>query len=65
MKPPRIKGFLLNGEEVTRRVATFDPAMTYLDVMAVGDDDLPVIENGKPVTERLHGEVQIEWDLGS
>jgi hypothetical protein len=62
MKPPRIKRFLLDGEELTRRVVTFDPAMKHIDVMITNGDNTPVIQDGKPVIERLTGNIEIEWD---
>jgi hypothetical protein len=62
MQVPRIKQFLLNNEPVTRQVASFDPAMRYVDVLVLGGDGRIIIEDGKPKTERLIGDVQIEWE---
>jgi hypothetical protein len=56
---------MLDRVKVTRQVASFDPAMQYLNVFVKDDEGKIIIEDGVPATERLIGEVEIEWDLAS
>jgi hypothetical protein len=59
----RIKGFKLDGMEVTRQVADFDPNLRYLNVFVTDDSGKVVVQNGMPVTETLSGRVSVEWDI--
>jgi hypothetical protein len=54
----------LDGEIVTDPIATFDIAGGTIDVF-VRDGDTIRIENGRPVTQRLTGEVSLVWSAAA
>lgn len=58
-----IKSVKRNGTVVTEPIAAFNVSAGYVDVFVLGPDGKPEVSDGRPRTTRLHGRIEIEWDM--